>query len=112
MSRQFKRQNWWKHKRLGEQWRRPKGKDSKMRLGIKGKPAVVSIGYRTKKSERNKHPSGRYEVLVRNLKDLERADPGKNVVRIAASVGKRLRNSILEKAKERGLKVVNPGVRR
>ncbi len=110
MSKRFKRQHWWKHKRLGEKWRRPRGSDSKMRLGIKGKPPVVSVGYRTSREDRGKHPSGFEEVLVRNLKELERIDPRTQAVRIAGSVGRRLRLAILEQAKKRGIKVLNPGV--
>ena len=112
MSKDFKRQNWWKHKRLGEKWRKPRGRDSMMRLGIKGKPPMVSVGYRKPKAHRGLHPSGLEEVLVHNLKELERVDLRKNIVRIASGVGKRLKTKILEKARERGIKIVNPGERK
>jgi large subunit ribosomal protein L32e len=108
VSKRFKRQHWWKHKRLGEEWRRPRGKDSKMRLGIKGKPPVVSVGYRTSRENRGLHPCGLHEVLVRNLRDLERVDPRRQVARISATVGQRLRNRILQRARELGIKVLNP----
>jgi large subunit ribosomal protein L32e len=112
VSKDFKRQSWWKHKRLGEKWRKPRGRDSMMRLGIKGKPPLVSIGYRKPKTSRGLHPSGRAEVLVHNLRELEGIDPRKQVARIASGVGKRLRTKLLERARERGISVLNPGVRK
>lgn len=105
----FRRQEWFRFKRLGEKWRRPRGKDSKMRLGKKGKPAMPSIGYRLPKSVRGLHPSGREEVLVRNLKDVERVDASKQVIRIASDVGRRKREQIIARAKELGIQVLNPG---
>jgi len=110
MSKRFKRQGWWRFKRLDESWRKPKGIDSKMRLKLKGKPPLVSIGYRTPRSERNLHPCGLSEVLVHNLKELEKVDPSKQAIRIASTVGRRLRMQILKAASERGIKVLNPGV--
>ncbi|MEM2908268.1 MAG: 50S ribosomal protein L32e [Candidatus Hadarchaeales archaeon] len=105
----FRRQEWFRFKRLGEKWRRPRGKDSKMRLGKKGKPAMPSVGYRLPKSVRGLHPSGREEVLVRNPKDVERVDASKQVIRIASDVGKRKREQIIARAKELGIQVLNPG---
>ncbi len=105
----FRRQEWFRFKRLGEKWRRPRGKDSKMRLGKKGKPAMPSVGYRLPKSIRGLHPSGREEVLVRNLKDVERVDASKQVIRIASNVGRRKREQIIARAKELGIQVLNLG---
>ncbi|MFQ6129596.1 MAG: 50S ribosomal protein L32e [Candidatus Hadarchaeaceae archaeon] len=105
----FRRQEWFRFVRLGEKWRRPRGKDSKMRLGIRGKPAVVSIGYRSPRSVRGTHPSGLVEILVHGLRDLEGLDAGKQAIRIASGVGGRKREQILARAKELGIRVLNPG---
>ncbi|MEM3518904.1 MAG: 50S ribosomal protein L32e [Candidatus Hadarchaeales archaeon] len=107
MKPKFRRQDWWAVKRVGEKWRRPRGIDSKMRLKKKGKPPLVSVGYRSPKTARNLHPSGKVEILVRNMKDLEKADPARNVVRIASGAGLRLRLQIAKKAAERGIRVLN-----
>ncbi len=104
----FRRQEWW-YKRVGEKWRRPKGKDSKMRLGIKGKPARVKVGYRNPKEIRGLHPSGLREVLVSRPEELEGLDPSSQAVRISATVGGRKRARILARARELGLRVLNPG---
>jgi large subunit ribosomal protein L32e len=106
----FRRQEWFRFKRLGEKWRRPRGGDSKMRLCKSGKPPLVSIGYRSPKATRGTHPSGLSEVLVNNPRDLEGTDGRRQAVRIASGVGKRKREQIIAKAKELNLKVLNVGV--
>ncbi|MEM2874938.1 MAG: 50S ribosomal protein L32e [Candidatus Hadarchaeales archaeon] len=108
----FRRQEWFRYRRLGEKWRRPKGKDSKMRLGIRGKPPLVSVGYRGKRSERGLHPSGLQEVLVSSGEQLKGLDPRTQAVRIAASVGRRKKEEIMKLASEIGVRVLNPGVRK
>jgi len=105
----FRRQEWFRFAKLGEKWRRPRGSDSKMRLGIRGKPAVVSIGYRSPRSVRGVHPSGLIEILVHGPRDLKGLDTGKQAVRIASGVGGRKREHILAQAKELGIRVLNPG---
>jgi large subunit ribosomal protein L32e len=109
LRKKFKRQEWWKYKRLGEKWRKPRGSDSRMRRRIKGRPPLVSVGYGSPTTTRGLHPSGFSEVLIHNLRELEGIDPKKQAVRIASGVGKRLRERILRKADERKLKVLNPG---
>lgn len=104
----FIRQESWRYKRLDSSWRRPKGKSSKMRLSKKGWPPIVSIGYGLPKSIKSLHPSGLKEVLVFNPKELEKVNPEKEAVRIGHTVGKRKRLQIIEKAKELGIKILNP----
>ncbi len=94
--------------RVKESWRRPRGLQSKVRLKLKSKPKMPSISWGAHKELRYLHPSGYREVLVRNLKDLEKIDPKKEAARIAAAVGRKKRIKILEKAKELGIKVLNP----
>jgi len=104
----FRRQEWFRFKRLGEVWRKPRGRDSKMRVGIRGKPAMPSVGYRLPKRLRGLHPSGMVEVLVHNPGELRRVDPSRQVVRIASAVGGLKRKQILELAKELKVRVLNP----
>jgi len=108
----FRRQEWFRFKRLGEKWRRPRGRDSKMRLRIKGKGSLVSVGYRVPKAVRGLHPSGLAEVVVKNLSELEKIDASKQAVRIASCVGRKKREQILKRAKELKIKVLNPGVKK
>ncbi|MEM5829637.1 MAG: 50S ribosomal protein L32e [Candidatus Aenigmatarchaeota archaeon] len=95
-------------KRLKPSWRRPRGMHSKIRIRKKGKPKMPSIGYGAPKSLRFLHPSGFQEVLVSNLKDLEKVNPSKQAIRIAHTVGRKKRQEILKKAEELKIKVLNP----
>lgn len=103
----FHRQEDWRYKRLSTAWRRPRGKDSKMRLRIKGWPQHISTGYRSPRKVRYFHPSGKEEMVVSNAEDLSKADSKRHVIRIAHTVGSRKRMKILERAEELKLRVVN-----
>lgn len=104
----FVRQESWRYKRVKPNWRKPKGIDSKMRKQKSGWPKIVKVGYRGPKVARYLHPSGFYDKLVHNVNELSLLDPKKDAVRIAATVGKRKRKEIIEKAKELKIKVLNP----
>ena len=105
----FIRQESWRYVRVKENWRRPRGIDSKMRLKLKSRPALVSVGYGSPRKVRGLHPSGKREVLVHNVEELERINPEVEVARIAHTVGLRKRIQILERAKDLGITVLNPG---
>lgn len=105
---EFVRQESWRYKRLDPAWRRPRGKDSRMRLQKSGAPPLVKIGYRTEKKYRGLHPSGFEEVLVKSIKDLENIDPSRQAIRISSKVGKLKRMRIAEIAREKGIKILNP----
>jgi large subunit ribosomal protein L32e len=74
----------------------------------KGHPVMPRIGYRSPKKLRGYHPSGLEEVLVHNINDLEGLHPKVHAVRIAHRVGDRKRLTILERADDLGLHVLNP----
>ena len=105
----FIRQESWRYVRIKENWRRPRGKDSKMRLKKKGYPKMPTIGYRTPKLVRGRHPSGFVEVLVHNVEEVKKlvSDPDKQAIRIAATVGRRKRLEIIKYADEHGIRVLN-----
>lgn len=105
---EFVRQESWRYKRIKPNWRKPKGIDSKMRRQDKGWPSIVKVGYRGPRAARYLHPSGHYEVLVHNVMELESLVPGRDVARIAAGVGARKRAQIINRAKELGIRVLNP----
>ena len=78
-----------------------------MRRYEAGKPAMPSIGYRTPRATRGLHPSGYKDVLVNNMKELEAIDAETEAARISATIGKRKKELMLEKASELGIKVLN-----
>ena len=108
-----KKYKFWKQganylKRVKERWRKPRGRDTKLRKKQKGKGKVPSIGYGAPAEMRHKHPSGLYELLVSNVDDLSKIDPENQAARISGSVGKKKKLEIVKKAKELKIKVLNP----
>lgn len=104
----FVRQESWRYVRIHSPWRKPKGVDNKIRRQDKGWPALVRVGYRGPAAARELHPSGHYEAIVQRVADLEGLVPGRDVARIGGTVGAKKRQAILERAKELGLRVLNP----
>ena len=105
----FVRQESWRYGRLAETWRKPKGKDNKMRRQLSGAPRLVKIGYRSPRKARGLHPSGYTDNIVFNVNDLASLDPSKDAARIAHAIGQRKRLLILAEARTKGIKVLNPG---
>jgi len=111
---EFRRYGWHKKIKIRNKmwsWRRPRGISNKLKKRYGGKWSgriPVNIGFRSPKAVRGLHPSGLEEVLVFNPSDLERIDKEKLAVRIASSVGMKKRLEIEDKAKELGIKVLNP----
>jgi large subunit ribosomal protein L32e len=103
----FVRAESWKYDRFSLSWRKPRGLDNKIRRKIKGWPPGPSTGYKGPKVARYLHPSGYREVIVYNAEDLTNVDPNTQAIRIAHTVGKRKRASIIAKAKELNLKILN-----
>jgi large subunit ribosomal protein L32e len=97
-------------KRLGESWRKPKGLDDKHRLQVKGYRPIVKVGYRSPKKIRNIHPSGYIEKIVYRPEELEGLDPNVYAIKIAHTVGRRKRMEIIDKARQLGLKILNPTI--
>ncbi|HEX2014180.1 MAG TPA: 50S ribosomal protein L32e [Nitrososphaera sp.] len=105
----FIRQESWRYDKLSENWRKPKGKDNKMRKQKSGMPAIVKVGYRGPRLSRGLHPSGYSDNVIHNVNELNRLDPKKDAARLAHTVGKRKRLKIVAKASELGIKVLNAG---
>jgi large subunit ribosomal protein L32e len=105
----FVRQESWRYKKLATNWRKPKGKDNKMRKQVSGVPPLVKVGYKGPRKARGLHPSGYNDILVFNTKDLMKIDPKKDAARIAHTVGNKKRIDIVTEATKLKIKVLNPG---
>ena len=103
----FRRQEWFRYKMFGDEWRKPQGGQSKLRRHFGYRWNVPSIGYRGPRAVRGLHPSGFQEVLVHNERQLEGLDAGKQAVRIAHGVGTRKRGLIEKVCDDKGLRVLN-----
>ncbi|MFH1199815.1 MAG: eL32 family ribosomal protein [Candidatus Micrarchaeota archaeon] len=104
---QFKRPNFGHIKRVKENWRKPRGIDSKQRQKLKWAGAVVKVGYRTAAATRGDHPRGKREFLVQGPKDIETPGLEKFVLRLSATLSKRSKEAIRKKAAEKKLSVLN-----
>lgn len=104
---EFKRQEYFKHKRLGNKWRRPKGRHSKLRIKGRCRGRVPKPSYSSPKAVRGLDRYGYKEVRVFNPGELGSIDPGKEAVVIGGSVGKAKREAIKKKAKDLKLRVSN-----
>ena len=105
----FKRQEWFRYKRLDDSWRRPRGLHSKMRTNRKYRINRVRVGYKTTADVRGLHSSGFKEKLVYNKSDLKTVNPKLEAARIGHSVGTRKRIEIEEYADELGIRILNRG---
>ncbi|UCE11304.1 MAG: 50S ribosomal protein L32e [Candidatus Thorarchaeota archaeon] len=96
--------------RVSNSWRKVRGIDSATREKKKGRPAMVSTGYRKPRAVRGIHPSRYVEILVHRPEDLEGLDPELHAIRIGGKVGLRKRQAIMQVADSMFLRVLNPGV--
>ncbi|MCA9487667.1 MAG: hypothetical protein KC516_01760 [Nanoarchaeota archaeon] len=78
-------------------WRKPKGRDNKMREMRRGYPAIVKIGY--KKEE---HVKSR---MINNVNDLSKLQKGE--VAILGAVGKKKKLEIIKEAEKMKIKMEN-----
>lgn len=102
----FKRQRT-RYKKIKENWRKPRGMNSKQKKGKKETPKMPTVGYRQPREIRGLHPSGYEDKLIHNPKQIEELDSEKHAVRIAGSVGRRKREKIIEKAEKENFKIIN-----
>lgn len=103
----FKRQEWFSRQRVGDSWRKPKGRHSKRRQHWNSRVNIVSIGYGTPAATRGLHSSGFEEVLVHNVSELENIEPKTQAARIARGVGGKKRSLMFDKADELGIRILN-----
>ena len=103
MSKEFLRRDLNRYSKLSKKktWRKPKGRDNKMREKRGGYPKVVKVGYKRKKKDNNM-------IRISNPKELEKIKQGSFI--IIGKVGKKKKIEITKKAIEQKIKIykINP----
>ncbi len=105
MSKDFKQQDYFRYKRLGIKWRKPRGRQSKLRIKKGGSGRKPSVGYRTEKTKRNMI-RGFKAFNVSNVPQLEKL-PENSAIIISSSVGSKKAVEIYKAAVEKGFTVLN-----
>ena len=90
-------------------WRRPGGRDNKMREKLRGYPASISVGYKNEKKTKYEI-NDKKPVLVNNLKELEKV--GKDNLVIFGNIGKKKKMELVKKAKEMKVEIYNLNVKK
>ncbi|MFW5746560.1 MAG: eL32 family ribosomal protein [Nanoarchaeota archaeon] len=104
----FSRHEAGQKKRIGSSWRRPKGRQNKLRLGVKGYKAPVSKGYRMPRSLRNKDTvSGLEQCHITSMADVETVDPKTMGAIVSRAIGMRKKIEIIKKLQEKKVKILN-----
>lgn len=98
----FARQDAHKLKKLQQHWRKPRGSDSKMRVGKRGYKRSVEPGWGSPRSLRGMNRDGKKEILVRNMNDLITLKKG-DIIILASVLGTKKKITLITKAKELGL---------
>ncbi|MFH1390698.1 MAG: eL32 family ribosomal protein [Candidatus Diapherotrites archaeon] len=85
-------------------WRFPRGIDVKHEMCDGYTPKE---GFRTPKEIRDIHPSGYREFNVKTIQEINNV-PDKHAIRVASGLGRKKKLAIVDKAIEKGIKVLNP----
>ncbi len=96
MSKTFKSQDYFRYPSMRSKWRRPKGRQSKMRKKKGGSGRVVLIGYGT--------PNKAMPTLVKSMNDLKSAQ---GAIILSGTLGLKKAKLIIEEAKKRNIRIVN-----
>lgn len=90
-----------KRQKKKQKYRKPKGRDNKMREKRKGYPVTVSIGYKKPREH------GKKEIkIINNINELLKVQKGEEII-LAKGVGQKKRIELANKAKEIGAKISN-----
>lgn len=99
----FRREEAFKRKKVPKNWRKPRGRASKLRRKEKHKPKLPNPGFGAPTELRGLHPSMHEVHLVHNKNQIK---DEWEAIKIA-SVGKRKKRSIVKHCVDQGIKILN-----
>lgn len=88
-------------------WRGPRGLHSKMRHGFQGHRSTLEVGYGSPREARHLHSSGLLPIVICNINELSALDKTKQAAIISATIGAKKKVTLVSKAKELSIKVIN-----
>lgn len=102
-----------RYKTVKANWRKPKGIDNRVRRRFKGQLPMPKIGYGSNKQTKYLLPNGFRKVLINNVSELQALLLQAQVcaAEIAHNVSARNRLKLVQRAKELGIKILNPHAR-
>jgi len=104
----FYRRQWRMKSRLKRKserkWRRPRGRDNKIRLKFKGLARKAEIGWGNAKKDYGKI-DGAVPNYIENIKQMGSLQKGQAI--IISRIGGKKKKDIIKKANELGLKILN-----
>lgn len=103
---EFNKQSSHKKKRLAKKWRRPRGSDSKIKVGRKGYPRKIKIGFKGPAEARGLSRVGLKMVLVKNVNGLKDVDKNKDIVCLS-NIGQKKKADIVKECLKLGLNIIN-----
>lgn len=103
----FTRHDAHKKTRVGEGWRRPKGRQNKMRLHRKGYAKGRSTGYSSPEAVRGLSREGLTQNMIRNIADFKDLNNKTDGVIISRTVGMKKKTDLINYAKENSFTVLN-----
>jgi len=102
----FTRQESHRKKKLGDEWRKPRGMHSKMRLHQRGKKRSPETGWGSPEEVSGMHPSGLRPILVFAQSQVDSLKNGEGII-LSGHLGMKKRAVIAEYAKKKGFTVLN-----
>ena len=93
-------------KRLAGKWRKPRGSDSKIRVGKKDYPKKIKIGFKSPKGARGLSRAGFNIIEIINIDELKEVNKEKDIVCLR-SIGKRKKIEIVKECIKLGLNILN-----
>ncbi|MBS3176141.1 50S ribosomal protein L32e [Candidatus Woesearchaeota archaeon] len=103
----FRQQTSHKRARVNPGWRRSKGSDSKMRLGLKGYSRSACIGWRSPAAVRGLHPTGLEIVTVHNPKDVEKINPKTQGALLSGAMGIKKQWVCIAALQKKNIRILN-----
>jgi len=103
----FRRQGYGIYPRIGDEWRKPRGRHSKQKHQSAGHAKKVKPGFRSPKLVRGMDKHGLIPVIVNSIVNIPLLKKEEHGAIIGGSVGNRKRLILLNELKKHGIKVLN-----